>query len=146
MAYPNIEDLSGTSQSREGQDSPGTPTSKMETQQDVSVEIGNTANPPRFDKHLIDLLPDAKTQFVIQYPEDHSIAELAGTSVDYTVKVKNIKRRVLPDLDDEFAKSIGQGYDTLADLTKQLKDDIFAREKRFQTILLMPRKLQPAYQ
>ena len=122
------EDLSGTSQSREGQDSPGTPTSKMESQQDVSVEIGNTANPPRFDKHLIDLLPDAKTQFVIQYPEDHSIAELAGTSVDYTVKVKNIKRRVLPDLDDEFAKDAGE-FNSIEALRERILSDLQTQAK-----------------
>ena len=122
------EDLSGTSQSRKGHGSPGTSTPKMETQQDVSIEIGNTANPPGFDKYLIDLLPEAKTQFVIQYPEDHGIAELAGTSTDYPVKGKNIKRRVLPNLDDEFAKDAGE-FASIEALRERILSDLQAQAK-----------------
>lgn len=122
------EDLSGASQLVEEPPSSDTSTPKMETQQDVSIEIGNTANPPGFDKHLINLLPEAKTHFVIQYPEDHGITELAGTSVDYTVKVKNIKRRVLPDLDDEFAKDAGD-FDSIEALRERVLSDLQTQAK-----------------
>ena len=49
------------------------------------------------------IVGDSKT-FTIRYPDDYSIKELAGTSVAYTVTVKGLKRRVVPALDDEFAK------------------------------------------
>ncbi len=96
---------------------------KTESQQNISIEIGNAANPPEFDEHLMGLLPDATTRFSITYPEDHGITELAGATVDYAVEVKAIKRRVLPDLDDEFAKDVGE-FDSLEALRERVLDDL----------------------
>ena len=44
---------------------------------------------------------------------------MAGTSVDYAVKVKDIRKRVLPALDDEFAKDVGE-FDTLEALRERI--------------------------
>ena len=52
----------------------------------------------------------------IHYPADYPIGELANTDVSYTVTVKGLKRRVLPELDDEFAKDLGE-FETLDALT-----------------------------
>ena len=90
---------------------------------DVVVEIGAKANPPGFDDHLKDLEPGADKSFTIHYPEDYAVKEMAGTSVDYTVKVKDIRKRVLPALDDEFAKDVGE-FDTLAALRNRIEQDL----------------------
>ena len=79
---------------------------------DVSVELGAKANPPGFDEQLLGLEPGATKAFTIHYPADYPIGELANTEVSYTVTVKGLKRRVLPELDDEFAKDLGE-FDTL---------------------------------
>ena len=80
---------------------------KPDTHENVSVELGAKANPPGFDEQLLGLEVGATKSFDIHYPADYPIGELAGTDVSYTVTVKGIKRRVLPELDDEFAKDLG---------------------------------------
>jgi trigger factor len=90
---------------------------------DVSVELGAKANPPGFDEQLLGLEVDATKEFTIHYPADYPIGELANTDVSYTVTVKGLKRRVLPELDDEFAKDLGE-FDTLAALTTRVREDL----------------------
>src|SRR5207237_10425735 len=74
---------------------------------DVVVEIGGKANPPGFDEQLKGLTPGAEKSFTIHYPDDYAVKEMANTDVAYSVKVKDIRKRVLPALDDEFAKDVG---------------------------------------
>ena len=90
---------------------------------DVSIELGAKANPPGFDEQLLGLEPGATKSFTIHYPADYPIGELANTDVSYTVAVKGIKRRVLPDLDDEFAKDLGE-FDTLDALRARVRADL----------------------
>ena len=59
----------------------------------------------------------------IHYPADYAVTELAGTDVSYTVTVKGIKRRRLPELDDEFAKDLGE-FETLDALRARVRDDL----------------------
>jgi len=96
---------------------------KVATQQDVGVELGASANPPGFDAQLLGLDVGATKSFTIHYPADHPIGELANTDVSYTVTVKAIKRRVLPELDDEFAKDLGE-FDTLDALSTRVRQDL----------------------
>jgi trigger factor len=88
----------------------------------VNVELGARANPPGFDAQLIGLAAGARKSFDVNYPQDHPIGELAGTTVSYTVGVKAIKRKVRPELDDEFAKDIG--VDTLDALRTRVREDL----------------------
>jgi trigger factor len=90
---------------------------------DVVVEIGGKANPPGFDDHLKGLDAGAEKSFTIHYPDDYTVKEMAGTSVDYTVKAKDIRRRVLPALDDEFAKDVGD-FQTLDALRERVLADL----------------------
>lgn len=90
--------------------------------QDVSIELGAPANPPGFDTELLGLAPGAEKEFTIEYPADYTIKELAGTSVAYQVTIKAVRRRVVPDLDDELAKDLG--FDTLAALRQRVRQDL----------------------
>src|SRR4051812_22350792 len=90
---------------------------------DVNIELGAKANPPGFDAQLLGLEPGATKRFTITFPADYAITELAGTNVDYTVTVKAIKRRVLPELDDEFAKDLGE-FETLDALRARVRGDL----------------------
>src|SRR5204863_3861886 len=94
-----------------------------DTHKDVSIELGAKANPPGFDEQLLGLEPGATKSFTIHYPADYPIGELANTDVSYTVTVKGIKRRVLPELDDEFAKDLGD-FPTLDALTARVREDL----------------------
>jgi trigger factor len=103
----------------ERQDAGGTP----DKHADVSIELGAKANPPGFDEQLLGLEVGATKAFTIHYPADYPIGELATTDVSYTVTVKGIKRRVLPELDDEFAKDLGE-FETLDALTTRVRADL----------------------
>jgi len=97
--------------------------SDVDTHKDVSIELGAKANPPGFDAQLLGLEVGATKSFDVHYPQDYPIGELANTDVSYTVTVKGIKRRVLPDLDDEFAKDLGD-FETLDALKARVRDDL----------------------
>lgn len=94
-----------------------------DTHTDVSVELGAKANPPGFDEQLLGLEPGATKTFTLHYPAGYAITELADTDVTYTVTVKSLKRRVLPALDDELAKDLGE-FETLEALRARVREDL----------------------
>ena len=89
----------------------------------VTVDVGAAANPPGFDDALLGLMPNEQRSFDITYPADYTVQELAGTTVRYDVLVKSIRKRVVPELDDEFAKDLGE-YDSLEGLRVQVRADL----------------------
>jgi trigger factor len=89
---------------------------------DISIELGSKANPPGFDEQLLGLEPGATKTFSIHYPADYPIGELAGHDISYTVTIKALKRRRLPELDDELAKDLG--LDTLDALRARVREDL----------------------
>jgi trigger factor len=96
---------------------------KTETHDGVNVELGAAANPPGFDEQVLGLEPGAAKTFPIRYPSDYGITELAGTEVTYAATVQGIKRRVVPALDDEFAKDLGE-FATLDALRARVREDL----------------------
>jgi trigger factor len=95
----------------------------VDSHKDVSIELGAKANPPGFDEQLLGLEVGATKSFPIHYPPDYPIGELANSDVSYTVTVKGLKRRVLPELDDEFAKDLGE-FETLDALRTRVRADL----------------------
>jgi trigger factor len=89
----------------------------------VTVDIGAPANPPGFDQAVLGLTANATRTFDVHYPEDYAVKELAGTTVRYDVSIKAIRKRVVPDLDDEFAKDLGE-FDSLEALRARVKADL----------------------
>ncbi len=98
------------------------PDGKADKHENVSIEIGANANPPGFDEQLLGTTPGTTKSFDVQYPADYPIGELANTTVSYTVKINAVKRRVLPELDDEFAKDLG--LETLEALRTRVREDL----------------------
>jgi trigger factor len=94
-----------------------------DTHKDVNVELGAKANPPGFDEQLLGMEIGATKTFSVHYPPDYAITELAGTDGSYTVTVKGIKRRKVPELDDEFAKDLGS-FETLDALRARVREDL----------------------
>ncbi len=99
------------------------PDGKTDHHDGITLQLGAPGNPPGFDANLIGLNEgDAKT-FTIHFPESYPAEELANTDQTYTVMVKGIRRRVLPELDDEFAKDVGE-FETLAVLRDRVRTDL----------------------
>lgn len=94
-----------------------------ETHQDVTIEIGGSANPPGFDDQLSGMEPGQDRTFTVSYPADFGVKDLAGADVRYAIHLKAIKTRVVPPLDDEFAKDLGS-FGTLAELRDRVRQDL----------------------
>ncbi len=107
---------------RQGTDQDGKQ-GERETHEQVSIELGAPSNPPGFDAEMIGLTPGTTKSFTITYPADYTIAELAGGTVAYTVTLKEIKQRVVPPLDDELAKDLGE-FESLEALRTRVRGDL----------------------
>jgi trigger factor len=93
------------------------------------VEIGGKDTVEAFTNSLRGAKPGQELKLEVIYPADYSEAKLAGKTVAYDVTVKAIKKRILPELNDEFAKELGH-YETYADLEASVRDYIAARKRR----------------
>ena len=99
--------------------------------QRATIELGADGNPPGFDAEVIGLsVGDSKT-FELPYPDDCTPVELAGKRVTHAVTVQEHHRRVLPDVDDAFAKSMGD-FDTVETLKNRIAGDL-RREAEIET-------------
>jgi len=107
---------------RQPLDKNGTPGQKNR-EEGISIEIGARSNPPGFNDEIRGMSAGAAKSFTVHYPEDGDDGELAGTDVAFTVLVHDIRRRVLPELDDEFAKDLGE-LETIEALRGQVRQDL----------------------
>jgi len=96
---------------------------KPESLQNISIELGNSANPPGFDEHLVGTSANDTRSFTVTHPADYAVKELAGVTVHYDVTVKGIRRREVLPLDDEFAKEVSD-VDTLEALREKVRTDL----------------------
>ncbi len=124
---------------RQGTDKDGKK-GELEKHEQVSIELGAPSNPPGFDDQMLGLAPGTTKSFTITYPADYTLAELAGGTVDYTVTLKEIKQRVVPPLDDELAKDLGE-FDSLDALRTRVREDLehearYAAERQVRQDLL----------
>jgi trigger factor len=92
---------------------------------DITIELGASGNPPGFDAHVVGMGAGDERTFQIHFPEDYPVAEMAGSDVTYDVRLKDVRRRLLPELDDELAKDLGQ-FESLAELRDQIRTDLQA--------------------
>lgn len=94
-----------------------------ESLQNVSVELGASANPPGFDDNLTGTVAGDTREFTVNYPADYEVTELQSATVDYKVTVKGIRRRELLPLDDAFAKEVSD-LETLEALRDRIREDL----------------------
>lgn len=99
------------------------------------IQIGAPGTVPEFTENLRGSRPGETRDFEVVYPETFPNRRLAGRKIRYRVEVQSIKAKVLPALDDELAKSVGD-FSTLAELRHHLRQNLErARERREQTAL-----------
>jgi trigger factor len=99
------------------------PDGQVDHHDEVTVQLGAPGNPPGFDAELIGMHHGESRTFTIQFPENYSASDLANTDQTYAVTLTGIRRRVLPDLDDEFAKDLGE-FESLAALRERIAADL----------------------
>jgi trigger factor len=95
---------------------------------DVLVEIGGKNTMPEFNEHLRGASPGDERTFEVKYPDDTEDQRLAGKTFDYTVKVLSLKRKNLPELNDAFAKELGD-FTGIEDAKKRVRENMEAEKK-----------------
>jgi trigger factor len=90
---------------------------------DFTVEVGSGRFIPAFEEKLVGLRSSEEKEIEVSFPEDYGYKKWAGKTISFHVKIKEIKEKILPPLDDEFAKDLGD-FSSLDDLKARLKQDI----------------------
>ena len=112
--------LVGTPQSGEG---------KPVTMDDVMVEIGGANTVRDFSENLRGARPGEERRFEVTYPEDFSDQRLAGKKLAYAITVKAIKQKILPELNEDFAKAAGE-FQSLEELRGKVREQLETEKKR----------------
>jgi trigger factor len=97
--------------------------------EEVLVEIGGANTIPEFTKNLAGAKAGEERSFEVSYPEDFYDKRLAGMTFDYKVKVNAIKKKTLPELNDEFAKELSPDFQNLGDLKQRFRENMEAELK-----------------
>ena len=100
------------------------------SQEELMLKIGDEATMKEFSESLRGASPDEAREFKVTYPEDYDRPNLAGKTVKFRAVVKAVRRKDLPELNDEFAKDLGD-FKTLDELKETIRKSIFQeREHR----------------
>lgn len=105
---------------------PFTPASKTEN---FLVDVGSERILKDFDQQLLGMRPNTSKEFPVHFPADYYNKELAGLDITFKVALKEIKEEILPEIDDEFAKDLGE-HKTLAELKQAIRREL---ERRYET-------------
>jgi trigger factor len=97
--------------------------------EDVDVVLGGTGVVQEITDNLTGAKPDDEKVFTVNYPADFSSKGLAGKHVEYTIKVSAVRIKELPELDDEWAQSLGEEIESLGDLRAKVRSDLESQAK-----------------
>jgi trigger factor len=97
--------------------------------QDTLVEIGGKDTVAAFNDVLRGAKPGQELKAEVIYPADYAEPSLAGKTVSYEVTVKAIKKRITPELTDDFARELGQ-YESLSELETRVREHMSNRKRR----------------
>lgn len=95
----------------------------------VLVEVGGPNTLPAFNEALRGAKPGQELKFDVSYPDEFGEKRLAGKTISYDIQVSAIKKKVLPELTDDFAKELGE-FDTVDAFTGNLKEQAGAEKRR----------------
>jgi len=107
------------------------------------LTVGSGTFIPGFEDQLIGMKPNEEKEIKVTYPEDYHVENLKGKEATFRVKVRDIKRKRLPELDDEFAKDVSE-FETLEELKEQIRKDLAERKAEERKQYLQDQALQLA--
>ncbi len=103
------------------------------TENDAQLEIGNGTLNPDFEKSIFGMKAGETREFTVKFPlpeEGKDSTPVSGKTLDFTVKCKAVKSKILPNFDDDFAKKLGP-FENFEALKERIKKDLTAEaEKR----------------
>jgi len=106
-----------------------TPEAEPINVQDVDVVLGGEGVVQEMTDNLTGAKADDEKTFSVDYPQEFSAKGLAGKNIEYTVKVTAVRMKELPELDDEWAQSLGDEIESLDQLREKVRSDLGARAR-----------------
>jgi trigger factor len=116
-----IQDGDYAQVSLDGVPKPAEPNTKPVHMDEVLVEIAGKNTMPEFTEHLRGAQPGDERSFDVHYPDDFSDERLRGKTFAYKVKLVAIKQKSLPELNDDFAKELGE-FSTLDEVRQRIRE------------------------
>ena len=104
------------------------------------LEVGSGTLVPGLEEGLVGARVGEEREIPVKMPEDHPREDLAGREVTFKAKVKEIRRKVLPAIDDEFAKDMG--YKDLEALRTKVKEELQRRRQEEERLALRQAALE----
>ncbi len=101
----------------------GKPIAETQKTENFNFKIGSGAIAKDFDKQMIGMNTGEEKRFDIAFPEDHFNNKLAGRTIQFIVTLKDIRKEILPDVDDAFAKKLGN-FESLVALRDKISDNL----------------------
>jgi len=95
---------------------------------EIVLEIGGGDTLPAFTENLLGLTPGDEREFEVPYPEDYGSVRLAGRTVKFHATLKGIRKKELPELNDEFAQDLGD-FRTVDELRDSVRKGIFSQRQ-----------------
>jgi trigger factor len=95
---------------------------KQVKNEDYSVDVGSGRMGREFEEKLIGMKKEEEGSHTVTFPEKHPNPLLAGKEVEFRIKVKDVKERVLAEFNDEFAKDVSKDFNTLEDLKASIRE------------------------
>lgn len=91
---------------------------------DFALEIGSGQFVPGFEEQCVGIKKGETKDIVVTFPEEYQEPSMAGQPVTFKITINEVKRKSVPELDDEFAKDVDEKYETLAQLKEEIKKDL----------------------
>jgi len=98
-------------------------------QDEMVLEIGGSDTVEAFSENLRGAAPGDQKEFDVAYPEDYGAARLAGKTVHFSATVTGVRRKELPELNDEFAQDLGD-FRNVDELRDAIRKNIFAQRQQ----------------
>jgi trigger factor len=98
--------------------------------QNFLVRVGSNQFHPEFEKGLLGLKTGESAEITVDFEQDHPNTKLAGKKVLFKVKVTDVKVMEIPELNDDFAKSLGADFNDLESLKNRIREDLRGREEK----------------
>ncbi|GAF22749.1 MULTISPECIES: trigger factor [Shouchella] len=99
------------------------------TAENYSLEIGSNSFIPGFEEQLVGLKTGDEKEVEVTFPEEYHAENLAGKPATFKVKIHDVKRKELPELDDEFAKDANENVESLDELKVELRKTLEEQRK-----------------
>jgi trigger factor len=110
--------------------------------ENVNIDIGTGRHGEEFENKLVGMKKGEESSLEVDFDADSPNPVMAGKKVEFKINVKDIKERVLPDLDDEFAKDMGDEFVTFDALRTHVSEKILAEKDKALAGDLLDRIMQ----